>query len=152
MKQEAKHNFDVPTTPETVWNFLWDVQSLAQCIPACGPVDIIEEQKAYKAEMKRKVGPFLLRFNLEINVIEADAPKQIKVGIFGSDKRLKTTIKQLLIVTLTPGGENTNVDLDLNIELAGVLATLGKRQAVAHINQILDEFVATLHQRIRERM
>ena len=152
MKQEAKHNFDVPTTAETVWNFLWDVQSLAQCIPGCGPVEIIEEQKAYKAQMKRKVGPFLLRFNLEINILEADAPRQIKVEIFGSDKRLKTTIKQLLIVNLTSGSENTNVDLNLDMELTGVLVTLGKRLAVAHINQILDDFVATMQERIRERI
>ena len=152
MIQDFKHSFSVKAAPGEVWPFFWDVEAMARCIPGCEDVSILDEGKSYKARLHRKVGPFLLRFELDINVLESDAPRLIKVEVSGSDRWLKSEITETLTVTLTPiGKDQTRVDMAASFNLTGLLAKMGENLINAHVQQVLDDFVAGVQAAIEER-
>jgi carbon monoxide dehydrogenase subunit G len=100
----------------------------------------------------RKVGPFVLGFELNIRVVQSEAPRLIRVEISGRDKRLKSELRQNVAIDLnSTGNGHSKVDVATTINLSGVLASLGERALSAHIHQVLDDFVRCLQGAIEER-
>ena len=150
--QKIRHSFDVEAEPEKVWSFLWDIEALARCIPGSQEVSVQTEGKSYKARVGRKVGPFVLGLELDISVVQSEAPRLIRVEISGRDKRLKSELRQNVAIDLnSTGNGHSKVDVATTINLSGVLASLGERALSAHIHQVLDDFVRCLQGAIEER-
>ena len=151
INQQFKHDFEVEATPEVVWSFLWDVEAMGRCIPGCEEVLVREENKDYLARLRRKVGPFVIRMEMDITVVESEAPQRIVMDVTGRDKRLRSQLRQHITVTLGLVGEGrTHVDFDTQFELSGVLATLGWTLLSGHIHQEIDTFVADVQTGIEE--
>jgi carbon monoxide dehydrogenase subunit G len=150
--QKIRRSFDVEAEPEKVWSFLWDIEALARCIPGSQEVSVQSEGESYRARVGRKVGPFVLGFELNIRVVQSEAPRLIRVEISGRDKRLKSELRQNVAIDLnSTGNGHSKVDVATTINLSGVLASLGERALSAHIHQVLDDFVRCLQGAIEER-
>ena len=121
------YDFEVEAQPDTVWSYLWDIHGIAACIEGCGEVREIEENRSYEAEVRMKLGPFLLRMPLEISVLELKEAELLKVRIKGSDKKLRSEALQHITISLDqPNPPQTTVAISADLELSGMLATLGK--------------------------
>jgi uncharacterized protein len=148
MTHQLVHSFVVEARISEVWKFLWNVDAVARCIPGCEDVSVIEHNKYYAARIKKKMGPFAVAINLDVEVIEARPPDFLSVSVKGNDRRLRSEVTQLITLQLTPIGESTQLDIEGEFSLTGLLGSLNKNLIVGQVSQIMDEFSGTLRKAI----
>ena len=151
VNQDFNHSFVIEAPPALVWKFLWDIQAMAGCIPGCGEVITRVENKTYLAKMRRKVGPFVIRMEMDIEVTECVEPKRVAVVVAGRDKKLRSKLSQTVAVALEgePGGPSC-IEVNTHFELSGVLASLGAILLKGHIQHEMDTFVKNIQAGIEE--
>ena len=66
---------EVNRTVAEVWEFLWDIERLARCLPSCKEVREVEAQQRYAVVMEERVGPFKARFEMTVTVAERIAER-----------------------------------------------------------------------------
>jgi carbon monoxide dehydrogenase subunit G len=143
--QEFQQSFQVDAKPAEVWSFFWDVEAVARCLPGCHKVIEQEAGRRYTAHVRKAVGPFALGMELQITVLESEAPKWLCVKINGDDSRLRSTVNQKLTVGLRVlDDQQTEVELVGQFTLEGLLASLSKHLISAQINRIIEDFAAAL--------
>jgi carbon monoxide dehydrogenase subunit G len=153
MEQDIKHSFIVEVKREQAWSFLWNLEAVAQCIPGCEEVRIQEAGKSYQARVRRNIGPFLIRMELDISVAESNPPQLIRVEVSGQDKRLRSKIGQKLAISLHEIGINqSRIDVATTMELSGMLTVLGERLLSVQIQQELDLFVACVQKGVEAKV
>ncbi len=149
---QTHHTFHVDSKAPNVWAFFWHVPGMAACIPGCEEVTTIQEHESYRVQVRRNMGPFLIRIPLDIYVIESVVPRSIRIEVSGRDKRLRSEVSQAIAVSLKATDDGgTNVDLDVHVALNGILAKLGEHLVMSQIEQMLHEFFAALRGAIAER-
>tara|TARA_B100000949_G_scaffold186288_1_gene168486 strand:- start:111 stop:584 length:474 start_codon:yes stop_codon:yes gene_type:complete len=150
--ENFEHEFEVSAQPEEVWAFLWDIEAMANCIPGCEEVSTLEEKKSYKVQMRRKVGPFLVRMEIDLVVVESEYGRLIIVESTGRDKKLRSELRQRVRISLSPkDGSGSHVGIQTRFQLSGVLATLGWTLLSGHIYAELNQFVEVVKNKIEER-
>lgn len=143
MHQELKHSFSVGTTCDRAWSFLWNIKAVAQCIPGCEEVLAQERVACYRARLRRHVGPFLIRFDLDILVERSIPPHYIQVTVSGEDKRLRSQLQQSVNISLKEVEDGRcEIELVSSFELSGMLTSLGERLLRAQIQRELDLFAS----------
>lgn len=151
MQQELHHSFVVAGTREQAWSFLWNIEAVARCIPGCEEVIVLDPGTAYKARVRRHVGPFLIRLDLDITVVRCDPFQGIQVEVSGEDKRLRSQVRQKIIVSLTEGeGETCRIGLETHFQLSGLLASLGERLLGGQVQQELDLFAGCVQEGLEQ--
>ena len=75
-------------TPAEVWNTLWDIAALADCIPGCDGVTEVEPKRRYRATVRDRVGPFKVSIPLDISVDSFDEGRSLSVTASGRDSAL----------------------------------------------------------------
>ena len=152
MTQEISQSFQVEAKPAEVWSFLWDVEAVTRCIPGCEQVTVREPAKSYQAHVRKKVGPFAIGIELDVEVLESQAPALLRVAITGNDRRLRTRLQQDVRVSLRSQGERqTMVEIAGQFTLEGLLASLSRNLIAAHVTQIVDDFAGALRAAILQR-
>lgn len=152
MQQEIQHAFVVEASRDQAWAFLLDIGAVAKCIPGCTEVLVQDPGKSYKARVRRNVGPFLIRFELDISVVESAPPERIQVVVSGEDKRLRSQIQQNISVSLKNlTDRQCKIEIATNFQLSGMLASLGEGLLGGQIRQELDTFVGSLRNALQER-
>ena len=152
MTQDLEHSFRVEAERRQVWSFIWDVQAVARCIPGCKQVETLEEGKAYRALVQRKLGPFSFGMDLDIVVVETRAPEYLSVEASGDDRRLRSQLKQVISLSLEEEEDGgTTVTITGTFTLTGLLASLSKHLVAAQVGQVLEDFASTLQKAILER-
>src|SRR6187399_2665845 len=127
MQQTMQNAFVVDTTRERAWAFLWDLEAVAKCVPGCEEVLTQEPSVSYKARVRRNVGPFLIRFELDITVIATLPLERIQVAVSGEDKRLRSKVQQNITVSLNDvGNGRCQIEIITDFRLSGMLAALGE--------------------------
>ncbi len=152
MTRDLEHSFRVDADRQQVWSFIWDVEAVARCIPGCKQVETLEEGKAYRARVERKLGPFSCGMDLDIAVVETRAPEYLSVEASGDDRRLRSQLKQVISLSLDEDGDpGTTVTVNATFTLTGLLASLGENLIEAQVGQVLGDFASTLQKAILER-
>ena len=156
MTQEKSHyayDFDVDATPDRIWSYLWDIDRIAESIEGCGKVTKIEENKAYHVEFKKKIGPFLIRMPLEIDILELKEAALLKVRIKGADKKLRSEAIQIITIVLTKANAPaTTIVMAADLELSGLLATLGKTMVQQQFTKQIEDFIFKFRKSILEKI
>jgi len=130
--------------PQAVWEFLWDVPRLAACIPGCKSVEPVDPPRQYRAVMEERLGPFQVRFDLDLKVLEVQEGQRISVTAEGKDARLGSPMKVDLKLELRPAGEGTELAIDSDVQVFGKLASLGHGMIRRKGEQIIGEFAKAL--------
>ncbi len=152
MTKDLEHSFRVDADRRQVWSFIWDVEAVARCIPGCKQVETLEEGKAYRARVERKLGPFSFGMDLDIEVVETRAPEYLSVEASGDDRRLRSQLKQVISLSLDEDRDpGTTVTVNATFTLTGLLASLGENLIEAQVGQVLGDFASTLQKAILER-
>jgi carbon monoxide dehydrogenase subunit G len=134
-----------------VWDFLWDVPRLAACIPGATEVRTIEDGKRYAAVVGERVGPFRVRFPLEIEVLDVEPPLRLRARAGGRDVNVDGLVKVDIDVSLTVVEGGTALRLCAEIAVLGKLGTLGHSVIVRKGTEIVDRFAGAVRTHLEAR-
>lgn len=124
---------------EKVWEFLWDVEKLSQCIPGCQSVKTIKEREKYELKIKDSVGPITVQFDLLADVKKMDPLKRIEIALEGKDFKAGG-VRQTMALALTPKGKDTAIGFETDINVFGRLGTLGYPFVKKKAEMVIKEF------------
>ena len=137
--------FDLAVPLPVLWGLFWDIPAMARCVPGCESVDEVEPQKHYTASVRRKLGPFLMRMEMTIEVLESEPERSMRVRITGKDRKLRSEVSQTLAVTLEEQPPNSSrVSLVSEVELSGILGKLGANLIRTQLDATVREFFDNL--------
>ncbi|MBF8253468.1 MAG: hypothetical protein HW373_163 [Deltaproteobacteria bacterium] len=145
---QFQKDVEIRAPREKVWNFIWDVDRFISCLPGCKDAKTIEEGKRYSATMVEKVGPFKVEFPTTIEVLEKEELTRIKAQASGADNKIGSRMKVELEVNLKGEGESTSLSFVAGVDIVGKLAALGHGIIKRKADQVLDEFIQTVKQRL----
>jgi len=143
-----EREIEIVNSREKVWQFLWDVDRFITCVPGCKEAATVEAGKSYTATMVEKVGPFRVEFPMRIEVLENREMTSIKAQATGSDSRMGSRMKVELDVHLKENGNKTLLSLGISVDILGKLATLGHSIIKRKADQVMEEFVQAIKNRL----
>lgn len=123
---QISHQFDVNATREQAFAFLWDVRSMAPCLPGCR--DLTEAgPDRYAAVIEVSVAFLKLKFDVQVEVVEAEAPSRLTARITGKPMSLAGQMTALADLTLTElTGNRTALAYSLEVSMTGRLGAVGQ--------------------------
>lgn len=124
---------------EKVWEFLWDVEKLSQCIPGCQSVKTVKEREKYELTVKDNVGPITVQFELLAAVKKMDPLKLIEISMEGKDFKAGG-VRQTMALALTSKGDVTEIRFETDVNVFGRLGTLGYPFVKKKAEAIIKEF------------
>lgn len=120
-------DIEVPVTKHEAWQFLWEIERLAGCLPGCTGVDEREPQHTYRARFQDRIGPYQVAFELDVEIVEIEPGERIRLRASGRDKRLGVSQQVSLAASLQDiDADRTAIHVDADIEVIGKIATLGQ--------------------------
>jgi len=131
-------NLSIARPVEKVWEFLWDIEKLASCIPGCEGVKTIKDREKYELTVKDSVGPITVHFELLAEVKKLEPLKRIEIALEGKDFKAGG-VRQTMTLVLTAKGSDSEIDFETDVNVFGRLGTLGypfvKKKAESVINE-----------------
>lgn len=102
----------------------------------------IKEREKYELSVKDSVGPITVQFELLADVKKLEPLKRIEVAMEGKDFKA-SGVRQTMALALSPKGNDTQVDFEIDVNVFGRLGTLGylfvKKKAEAVIKEFGDK-------------
>jgi carbon monoxide dehydrogenase subunit G len=123
--------FTVPAAPDKVVALFFDPATMRECLPGCEELQQVDE-KTFRGVLTNEVAhvKFKAGFTADITSVEQPAddtsPGVVKAVLKGEDRRLGSTIKIDATMTITPVGQDSRVDYDLEMAMWGKLGRLGE--------------------------
>ncbi len=129
----------------TVWAFLWDVERLARCLPGCQEAREIEPQQKYQVVVEERMGPFKVRFEMDVEVVERETERKIRLLAVGKDRKMGASTRAELDVLLekTDSG-GTALDIVAEIQVVGKIATLGQVAIKRKAQDVIEQFAKAI--------
>ena len=132
-----------------LWELLWDVQRMVECLPGCAEAREIEPHRRYAARMAQKVGPISLSVPLDVKVIEATAPHRLALDAKGRDPVIGAEIVARVTLDVEPRGDVSLLRIEADGRILGKLGALGQGVIQRKAEEIIDEFGARLKRAVR---
>ena len=141
----------VSSSVDQTWDFFQDVPKVASCFPGANLTEQTDEG-IYKGNVSIKLGPFTATFDGEATYEPDQQQKSGKVEGKAIDKRGGSRSRLLLNYKLIEvDGENSQVDFDADIQLAGPIAQFGRIGVIEEAAELLiAEFVSNVEQSMME--
>lgn len=133
-----------------VWNFLWDVDRLKDCIPGCRSIEAVEPRRRYRALLEEQVGPFKVSFGADVTVSVVEEGSELEMTLAAEDRRVLSSLRMTMRCRLgdveAAGGEagGARMDVETEVEVRGRLATVGQGLIRRKADAIVGEFVERL--------
>ena len=136
---------EVKTDIAKVWEFLWEVERLARCLPGCEEVREVEPQQKYAVVVVERIGPFKARFEMDVEVLERQTERKVRILALGKDKKLGASTRAELEVQLqgTDSG-GTALNIVAEIQVVGKIASLGQVAIKRKAQDVIDRFAEAL--------
>lgn len=141
---EFDRTLQVRAPAESVWGVITDVPLVASWVTVVDDVHERSHLARYDAVLADRVGPFKLSADLDVDVVDVDAPNSIRVRAEGEDRQVASRIQIAATVSLASEGEETAIHVEGMYEVTGRVATLGSSMIRAKGEKILDEFFGSL--------
>jgi carbon monoxide dehydrogenase subunit G len=143
MKVEGVFSF--PGPPEKVWELLLDPESLRSCIPG---VESLTETSPDHWDAVMKVGVAAIRgtYKGKVGIVDKQPPTQYTLQIEGSGG--PGFVKGTAVVTLSPEGEGTQVNVAGDGQVGGMLAGVGQRMLPGVAKMLMNQFFECLVARL----
>ncbi len=142
-----KDSFVINAPQEEVWDFLFDIPKLSQCIPGIESVEVVDE-KIYRGKLVVRVGPIKSEFSGKVTLREVNAPNQIAGTVEGDDKSSASSVKATFTGTLAPVDGGTEAAFQVEANLRGRLAQFGGPVITATAKKLTAEFAKNLRERL----
>lgn len=140
-------SFQVARPQEEVWSVFGDPVQLAACVPGIETVDVVDESH-YSAVMVLKVTFMTLRFQVQGELVEQDAPSHMLIDLSGEPAAFAGAFQASLTVDMSDVDGGTQVSYAVEAHLTGRLASLGEALLNATAAQMGREFASNLKARL----
>jgi carbon monoxide dehydrogenase subunit G len=140
-----KDSFVINAPQQKVWNFLFDIPRLSQCIPGIDSVEVVDD-KTYRGKLVVRVGPIKSEFTGKVTLSEVDVPNRIAGTVEGDDKSSASSVKATFTGTLTPAEGGTEAAFQVEANLRGRLAQFGGPVINATAKKLTAEFAKCLRE------
>lgn len=137
-------------SPDVAWEFLWQPQRLAACLPGCVGVQEIDPGHTYSVQVEDRVGPYKVHFDMRIEVEEIRDREYVRLRGTGQDKALGASQQMTLSVTLEPHEADTELDVVADIEVLGKIATLGQFVIKRKAKDVITKFAQNIQDELRK--
>ena len=145
---EFNQEITVAAPRQKVWDFIWQVEEFAACVPGVKDVEKIDDA-TYGVRVEQKVSFLKASFQLQVNIEEVRAPEYIRTMGEGKDSKLAASLKQKNEVTLEAVSENeTRVRIDSSVDVFGKLGSLGFTVIKNQANKIFAEFAKNVKAKV----
>jgi carbon monoxide dehydrogenase subunit G len=132
----------VAATPAAVWTFLWDVPRVVGCVPGCVEARELEPERRYAARMRQRVGPISLDVPLDVEIVEAEAPRRLVLRATGRDRLVGAEIVMRVTLDCAPRADGAALRIEADGQVLGKLGSLGHGVIQRKAEEAVDEFAA----------
>lgn len=137
---EFHRTMTVGSPPETVWNRLTDVGTVASWVSVVGEVTELEPLGRYQVVLADRLGPFKLSAPLAVVVSRLEPPTAISFRAEGEDRQVSSRIEVEADIRLAFDDPHSTIEVKGRYQVTGRVATLGASMIKAKGEKILDEF------------
>lgn len=146
---QFKDSVTINAPRKKVWAFLTNANEVAPCAPGVDSVEVIEEDKKYKAVAAIGFGNIKAKFNTDIEFLELKEPDFAKIKAHGTAPGSAADV--IAEMTLSDGeGDSTVLDWSADITIMGTIAALANRMMGSVTKKLSTEFFNTVKQRLEE--
>lgn len=142
-----KDSFVINAPQDKVWDFLFDIPQLSQCVPGIESVEVVDD-KTYRGKLTVRVGPIKSEFTGKVILTEVDAPNRIAGTVEGDDKASASSVKATFTGTLVSVDAGTEAAFQVDANLRGRLAQFGGPVITATAKKLTAEFAKCLRERL----
>jgi carbon monoxide dehydrogenase subunit G len=129
--------YEVPAPRTKVWDAFQDPEQLKQAIPGCEKLDALGPDE-YKATMKVGVGGVKGTFEGKVRLSDKNPPDSYRMSVEGSGG--PGFIRGDTIITLTDNGAGTRVSYTADVQVGGLIASVGQRMLGGVAKMMADKF------------
>jgi len=141
MKFSGTLTVDAPRAE--VYKALRDARLFASCVE--GVRDLAETgPDAYAAVFETKVAYMKFSFNVSVQVVRAEEPREIEAKVEGTPLGIVGRLTATSVTKLTATGGATKIDYDVEAALTGRLGSLGQPVLRAKAKEMERQFAARL--------
>jgi uncharacterized protein len=144
---QIKDSFVINATQDKVWEFLFDIPKLSECVPGIESVEVVDD-KTYRGKLVVKVGPIKSSFSGIVTLTEVDAPNQIAGTVEGDDKSSASSVKASFTGMLKTVDGGTEAAFEVEANLRGRLAQFGGPIINATAKKLTAEFAKNLREKL----
>ncbi|MFQ5825898.1 MAG: SRPBCC domain-containing protein [Dehalococcoidia bacterium] len=138
----------VAAPTERVWQFIFDVEAMASCVPGMERAEQIDD-KTYAGAVTARVGPISATFEVKGVIADVEPLQRIVLNIDGRDKRTASTLKGKMVLdlaSLSQGGTQLSYKADVSIR--GRLGQFGDGIIRETASLLIDDFAARMRSRL----
>ncbi|MDP8921564.1 MAG: carbon monoxide dehydrogenase subunit G [Chloroflexota bacterium] len=135
MKVEGSYTFDAPR--ERVWSVLLNPDALKSCVPGCETMTPTGEDQ-YEATMKVGVAAIRGSYKGTIRIVDKNEPSSYRLLVEGRGG--PGFVKGAALVELVDQGQSTQVNVQGDGQVGGVVAGVGQRMLGGVAKMLMDQF------------
>ena len=135
MKLEG--SYDVPAPRQKVWDAFLDPATLQQAIPGCEKLEALGNDE-YKATLKIGVGGVKGTFEGKVRLADKKPPESYRLAAEGSGG--PGFVKADTVITLTEADGGTRVAYSADVQVGGLIASVGQRMLGGVSKMMADKF------------
>lgn len=140
---DLSHEFDVAVPPEHAWGFFTDLSRVIPNLPGAGLEGM--DGDVTLGKVKVKVGPVTAQYKGKAWFLEQDAAaRRMQVRAEGRDARGQGNAKATITVELSPAEEGTHARVDVDMQITGKIAQIGRGLIADVSERLMGEFVKNL--------
>jgi carbon monoxide dehydrogenase subunit G len=132
---------------EKVWSFLTNPDFVAKCAPGVESMEVLEENKKFKAVASVGLGNLKVRFNADIEWLEMDAPN--RAVLKGHGTAPGSAVDGTAEMKLRDGEAGATImDWTADVNILGTIASLASRMMGSVSQKLAGEFFACVKSQI----
>jgi carbon monoxide dehydrogenase subunit G len=147
------NSFVVPLKPNDAWGLLMDVTAVAGCVPGATITEVVDD-RSFRGTIRVRLGPVAVTFTGLAQFETIDEPaKSASLKASGEDTAKRGSAHARTHFRLRPVDEGSRVELDTDLQLAGMIAQYGRAagQIAQLAQELLDQFAENLRKLIAQR-
>ncbi|MGA9534078.1 MAG: carbon monoxide dehydrogenase subunit G [Anaerolineales bacterium] len=137
MHAEGSVTIDAPRGQ--VWAFLTDPNQVGKCAPGLESMEIIEEDKRFRAVVSVGFGSMKARFSADVEWVELAQPDRAKMKAHGTAPGSTVDATSEMNLTENEAG-GTDLDWTADITIQGTIASLASRLMGSMTQRLTGEF------------
>ncbi len=128
---------DIPASQDKVWAAFLDPNTLAKAIPGCEGLEEVGPGE-YKAVMKVGVAAIKGTFEGRVRLMDLEPPHRYRMAVDG--KGGPGFVRGEAMMALAPTNGGTQVSYDADVQVGGLIASVGQRMLGGVSKMMLDQF------------
>ena len=140
---------EVPAPRDRVWAAFLDPDTLAKAIPGCEKLEAVGPGE-YKATMKVGVGPIKGTFDGKVRLFDLEPPNKYRMAVEGTGAPGFVRGDATMQLSDADGG-NTRVGYNADVQVGGLIASVGQRMLGGVSKMMLDQFFGRMTELLTEK-